>query len=1080
MGSSRYLWTLLLSAYCCTAGWAQTKTEAQPLDAVSRLLSSLPADNREEIQHLLTLHPETAKVSAALIQAVSLGNVSLAELLLQKGADANSVDEKSRRTVLMLAAQKGPTAMVELLLKHGADVKAVDPSYQTPLTYAQQGRQWKSAAFLVRAGAKINVHSGMRNRILEDAALQGEVELVNTLLDAGEDPNLGNPLGKAIAKRQFKTAEALIARGASLNADKDDIYGRGPLQIAAITGDLPIIELLLQKGAELNATTEHGDSALALAAKYGHVNVVKFLLERKADPNRSLRTLRAPNEYGVPVNEEDTGQYSRALHLAFSVMRHDVAKLLVKHGARYGTPIFDAILQRDAQQLQTILREHPEALQPVDGPLAGKRQNLPPLDTRLFQPLHIAALMGDSDSVQLLLNAGAQPNSQTTQGWSALHFAAASGDLPTVKLLLDKGADVKVQVKNSVTPLHFAAVRAGEKQAVEIGKLLHQHGADLNAAGSTFSALQYDYGAGRGAYVSFDEGAILAGSVSPLYLAAFFNKVALVEWLLKTGGTLASEDSIGLALHGAARGAATETVKLLLERGANVNVPINGRTPLHEAFAPPVTFAPYMEESFGSDFNSVEGRNERYWTNQLTPIELTPSKRATVELLLMQGADPLAFSKTYNSIDRMTPLDLAMRTNNRELMRKMVEAIKDVHASLERTSGGSMAGSNALQRAAFFGNLYAVELLLARGAQINEEDLAGRTALDEILNPPPYLVNWGQEKILDMAPPNDEKFLAKRQEVATYLVGKGARFGTGALRDTIFTGNLNQLQRLIAKSPSLLNISEGYRVPLLEAADKPEALKILLDKGAPVNSRNSQGYTALYIAAQRNNVQSVKMLLDAGANPDIGDLEERTPLAVVKTNGSRGAEVVALLQARGARDEIGINYRIRANDVEGVKAMIAAQPELALRKTITNGTTPLHLAAETGNLPLVEFFVEKGASLTALNFYRETPLHLAAGAGRSNIVTFLLDKGADLNSDPDVNQPLRYGSRDGVGRVVVATGTPLFKAVAANQQAVVTLLLERGADINHRNVAGETPLLRAKIYKKPEMVTFLTEKGARE
>ncbi len=1072
MGKSGCLWALLLSATCCTAGWTQTKTETPPADAVSQLLSSLPADNREEIQYFLTLHPETAKTPAALIQAVSLGNVSLAELLLQKGADANSVDEKSRRTALMLAAQKGPTAMVELLLKHGADVKATDPIHQNPLAFAQRGRQWQSAVILIKAGAPIRFEVFRRNPLLEDAAMAGHIPLVSTLLDTGSDPNKGNPLPKAIARGQFAVAELLLARGASLNADNDDAYGRGPLQIAAMTGDLKMIELLLQKGANLNDTTEHGDSAVSLATRFEHSDVVKFLLEKNADPNLSQRTLRATRGYPEAPVEEPSQQPSRALQYAITALRRDLCELLVKHGARTGIPVLDAVLVGDATQLQNIIRETPSVMAPEIRTPRTALQDL--------SPLQLASLMGNVASVQLLLDAGALPNHFDENRLPALHYAAASGDLATVKTLLDKGADAKLTARQGATPLHFAAIRAEVKSAVAIGKLLQQHGLDINIAATPLGSLQYDTGAGQGASIPFASGPLLATKATPLYFAAHLDKTALVEWLLAAGAPLVVEGDVPSPLHAAARGGAAQTVQFLLSRGAKVNALAGGRTALHDALTAPMTFSPYAHEDYDGDFNSQEGRTLRYWTEQLAPIPLTPSKRATIEVLLKYGAEPLAFSQTYFKVARTTPLNLATRTNDRELTRKMVEAIKDVHAAFDRNIWGSATGSNALQRAAFFGDLYAVELLLARGAQINEEDQEGRTALDEVLMPPTYQDSRGQDEMLNVPPPNDEAFLAQRQTVAAYLLSKGARCGTGPMYRAIQSRNIDQIKKLISISPALLKINEGSRIPLIQSIGKPEIMKFLIDKGSVLDARDKQGATALYNAANRSETECVQLLLERGANPNIGDLEERTPLAVAKTNGTRGAQVVQLLQAAGARDEMGINYRIRRNDVDGVKAMLTAQPELLNRQTSSSQMTPLHIAAESGNQALVEFFVEKGAVISPLNFYRESPLHLAAATGRIEIVKFLLDKGVDVNIDPDINQPLRYGSRDGVGKVVSATGTPLFKAAATNQQAIVTLLLERGANINHRNVAGETPLAIARLLKKTEMIDFLIQKGATE
>ena len=62
-----------------------------------------------------------------------------------------------------------------------------------------------------------------------------------------------------------------------------NFYGWAPLAYAAYNGHLEIVDYLLKRGAEINAKTQNGSTALFFAARFGHIEVVKLLLRNKAD-----------------------------------------------------------------------------------------------------------------------------------------------------------------------------------------------------------------------------------------------------------------------------------------------------------------------------------------------------------------------------------------------------------------------------------------------------------------------------------------------------------------------------------------------------------------------------------------------------------------------------------------------------------------------------------------------------------------------------------------------------------------------------------------------------------------------------
>jgi len=130
-----------------------------------------------------------------------------------------------------------------------------------------------------------------------------------------------------------------------------------------------------------------------------------------------------------------------------------------------------------------------------------------------------------------------------------------------------------------------------------------------------------------------------------------------------------------------------------------------------------------------------------------------------------------------------------------------------------------------------------------------------------------------------------------------------------------------------------------------------------------------------------------------------------------------------------AQDIFAASYN---GDFETVKRLIAADPKLVNAKN-SNGRFSLEMAAQTGQVEIVRFLLEKGAEVN-MNRGGATALHMAAlYGGKTELITLLLEKRADMNA------------RTGEG------ATPLNLAVTGKQKAVAELLLDKGAEINLEN-----------------------------
>ena len=215
------------------------------------------------------------------------GDLALARLLLERGADVNAANQGGL-TPLHEAADSGRREMLELLLSRGASVSATfrndNTDRITALHVATSRGNREAAELLLNHGAEVNARAGNGATPLHDAVTSGNREVVELLLQRGAEVNakLKNantdgitPLHIAAAKDRREAAEALLGHGAEVNARAGN--GATPLHDAAVSGSAAVAELLLVRGADVNARTSQGSTPLALALARKHPEVAQVL-----------------------------------------------------------------------------------------------------------------------------------------------------------------------------------------------------------------------------------------------------------------------------------------------------------------------------------------------------------------------------------------------------------------------------------------------------------------------------------------------------------------------------------------------------------------------------------------------------------------------------------------------------------------------------------------------------------------------------------------------------------------------------------------------------------------------------------
>jgi len=268
------------------------------------------------------LEAQDANGRTALMLALEAADDMAVDMLLRAGADVEAVD-KAGNTALAYAALTGAELQVRMLLASGAWPDIPNMAEQTPLDIAVASGHGDVAALMLEKRG-LTLPDPLLAQLWFAAAAQGPSRLIEALrarggacdmrdanglraLDlAAENGNLAMaqaclqgdtamPLLRAVRAGHPEVAVLLLAAGADPNAQSES--GNSALIMAANAGDQPLVAALLQAGAEIDHRNQAGNSALMLAAKNGWTEVVGALLEAGADTG--LRNKRREQAYSI-------------------------------------------------------------------------------------------------------------------------------------------------------------------------------------------------------------------------------------------------------------------------------------------------------------------------------------------------------------------------------------------------------------------------------------------------------------------------------------------------------------------------------------------------------------------------------------------------------------------------------------------------------------------------------------------------------------------------------------------------------------------------------------------------------------
>ncbi len=820
--------------------------------------------------------------------------------------------------------------------------------------------------------------------------------------------------------------------------DAVDEFGDTALHRAADNGSVQRIHRLVRQGANLEARSEDGATPLIGAIRNDHPEAVARLLEA-----------------GALVDARDNNN-NTCLHYSASARNPELTARLIDLGA------------------DNHARNNDQAT---------------PVHAVVEYPSHIEPDQSSIETVDVLLRAGSNINSQDKDGNTALHYLAdgrIGGARQITQALLDRGARTDLPNRQGLTPIDVAS---GDRDGIErqyartVLDTIQQHLNPDHSREEPVPAFEEHQAHELGA--QFD-------SVSERFSGEHIDHYGDEEFGREPPSPSRSAFPDGITdLHSAAANGLQEHTATLLRQGANPNQPDEyGNTPLHNAAYVNATEIADRLLDAQADPNAVNRDGN-------TPLHIAihfsgeGDYQATIERLLNAGTD----LNLRNSLDGYTPLHVAVR-----------EAFHGTAGELLRRGANpniqDHEGQTPLHTASRLETSHCADTLLRANADPNIADRNGNTPMhiaalsnsSEVIN---TLVEANAHQDIRNAEGRTPLALAyesQAHEAVARLENAGAvRDNRDSIAKTgMSLQDLDYADRMGEESPLHISAAAGdhekvdsllkhganpnefdanHRSPLHEAVDAGslETVDRLLEGGANPNQQDSYlGHSALHRAVQAQSQPITERLLKSGANPNLRDGEGDTPLhsaLKISTDKDHQLPTINTLLAHGANSNLPdrlakhtpLHLAVERNNLQASLRLIEGGADPNARDRA--GYTPLYLAARQSSSMTQQLLVS-GASPHISNSQGYTPLHAAALSGRSDSAERLLDAGADPNSRTDHQQ------------------TPMHFAAHSKSPETVDHLAAAGGDPNARDENGSTPLHCAALKDSIKTIDRLLEAGA--
>ena len=796
-------------------------------------------------------------------------------------------------------------------------------------------------------------------------------------------------LERALNSGDHAQCELLLRLGAEVEQPKASTQNT-LLHRMVIKGNIESVSWLLEKKAVLESRNREGNTPLLLAVIHNHAKLVEFLLKRGANSKvknveqKSIVLIAVLNQ-NEPMLRLLVGAEKSAipaLHLALELNDNEMIKILLRQKViaieardeRERTPFYSAVERGNLEAVRLFLSKDAS-------PMVS-------CGTGQLNTLHVATERSDVEMLKYLLQtkAAALIDVQNSKGETPLHLAAHAGRDDIILLLLEAGAYHKIKNGRDQTPIELARV----EQKPEIENLIIQAARRIKKSKLKETEKLHQLVSTQASEIEYFKKATLELKNTlesqergfRAKLSDMQAKITLLQQLIEVGvdfNPTDKHDGIPIRRPGvlaAKKGYAT-AITALKAFGANLDIPdTDGKTPVYVAaenghaavIATLRAAGAAVETSSSTQHNYYHGHAHRDF-GQAIHIAAKNGHAAVITALKAAGANV-----DVPDSNGRTPIRIAVENGHVEAIRALQAAGANVNAidkdektlihivvedrknfSLDRFSDYNPG----LRQAEIIATLKSL------GANVDSPDKDGKT--------PVYIASEKGNAEAIMA------LKAAGADVEKVRTKKSEQHNNYHYHDSYQRNDFNKPIHIAAKN--------GHA----------EAITALKASGADVNALDTDGNMPVHIAVENSHIEAIRALKSAGANVNALNRSGKTLVFIVIENrelwsdlsfhsfGShsasrKGAQLVATLKGLGA------NIDIRNQDDK----------------------TPLFIAAENGQLEAITALLDAGAN-ASLTSRHGTALEAARrGSSRSSReigIVRLLE--THLQQYPDGVKPVR-------------------------------------------------------------------------
>ncbi len=569
----------------------------------------------------------------------------------------------------------------------------------------------------------------------------------------------------------------------------------------------------------------------------------------------------------------------------------------------------------------------------------------------------------DEKKIQQLIDSGVNINRRDAKGRTLLFELSAKRRIEAIKILIKNGIDINAEDNYGKTVLSEAA----DKMDGMMIRFLLENGASVNHINSSGRTVLQD--------------------------AALEENEKVFNILINQNPDLNIKDHYGrTVLFDAVDGGNLEIIREVVNNIDDINITDNnGQTVLFYSVLKEDDSITKFLIANGADANILDKKRQSALFNA---VILGAQNLSTIDLLLKNGAKLnikdyadktlldeilkiLAISKDEENSEKKVEDKYRLVNEDRNYI-KLTGILIDHGLAIDRTDS---LGKTVLYKEVERKNYDTIDFLIASGADINVQDNEGRTVLfDAVLRGPSNMA------------------------MIDYLISKGVDIDHRDYHENTVIDDLVQAV-LITKnhkrptSKRFLDISDNEDYFVL-------IKKMLLFKPR-INLPKSDGRTVIFDLVIENNLELIKIFVNAGADLNVIDNEENTPLSYMIDHGLKITNqkekeqflerLVFLLKFRIDINTVDSEKRtvfhkaVMANNLEVVEKLLTKKSDLNIRDK--QGRTALHHTQWKGNYKIARLLISAGADINAADYAGFTILNYAAILGHTKLVMVLILSG---------------------------------------------------------------------------------------